>query len=91
MLDLLLESAVGKVIYDFNNYMLTREDTKRQLDLIKETIKSFFINEKQKHYSDYIDILKFIVDLRTDVAKDKIYIPYKDRFNRVYYVEQLIW
>ena len=50
-----------------------------------------FINKKQKHYSDYIDILKFIVDLRTDVAKDKIYIPYKDRFNRVYYVEQLIW
>lgn len=91
MLSLFVSISIYNIEQKINNHFITREEAKNELDIIKEFTRHYFSIQQQKDFSDYIEFLKIIIDNRTDIAKKRIYVPYIDRFNRTYYIEQLVW
>ena len=74
-----------------NSYMLTKEEAKNELDQINHFRKLTFSKPEHDYYSACVDVSKIAIDSRTDIPKQRVYIPHQDIFGRVYYVQKFIW
>lgn len=74
-----------------NSYTLTKEEAKNELDQIKHFRKLTFSKPEHDYYSACVDVSKIAIDSRTDIPKQRVYVPHQDIFGRVYYVQKFIW
>lgn len=82
---------VSNTLMRVNEHVLTKEEAKNELDLIKHFSKANMPKCAQDSYSLLVDIMKISIDSRNDIPKKRIYVPYIDRHGRVYNIEQFIW
>ena len=64
---------------------------KNELDQIKHFRKLTLSKPEDDYYSACVDVSKFAIDFRTDIPKQRVYLPYQDIFGRVFYVQKCIW
>lgn len=74
-----------------NSYMLTKEEAKNELDQINHFRKLTFSKSEHDYYSVCVDVSKIAINSRTDIPKQRVYIPHQDTFGRVFYVQKFIW
>lgn len=79
------------VLGKLNSGKLTKEETKYELDCIKEIRKEFLSGEDKNKYSAVIEFAKIMIDSRTDVPKYREYVTYQDIFGRIYYIQKFVW
>ena len=74
-----------------NSYMITKEEAKNELDQVKHLRKFTMAKPEHDYYSACVDVSKIAIDSRTDIPKQRVYVPHQDIFGRVYYVQKFIW
>ena len=68
-----------------------KEEAKNELDQVKHLRKFTMSKSEHDYYSVCVDVSKIAIDSRTDIPKQRVYIPHQDIFGRVFYVQKFIW